>query len=255
MHLSTGFGLPPKGSVSGGGGSTLEADVIAMFDGGVDGFFVDPSNNASVFQERTGLSATTPAAEDDSVGTFIPLAGTFDYFAAPTDGQRPLRKTIGGFQGLLWDGSDDCLERAISMAGATTFNWFCAVYAAASTQWILGTGNSNSQFVGAITDGSSSATHAGSGTPTSFVNNASIGAETRDNLHDNVTGSAWKIEEIKNITAGTGWNSVRLSGYSSVNWRRDMYSGPEIMLPSSVVDTGSNRQTILDYFTEKVGAP
>lgn len=66
-----------------------------------------------MYQERTGASATTPAAADaDPVGTWLDQSGNGRHVVAATDAKRPSRKD--GIQNGLpiarFDGSDDYLE-------------------------------------------------------------------------------------------------------------------------------------------------
>jgi hypothetical protein len=64
----------------------------------------------TVFQERTGQFAATPAAVGDPVGTIVNL-GTFGgYWTAPSDAARPILRETGGKRWLEFDGVDDVID-------------------------------------------------------------------------------------------------------------------------------------------------
>lgn len=82
---------------------------VALFAGGEAGFYFDPSVLSSLFQERTGGSATTPAVVDGVVGTMLDLSGNGNHATAPSDAARPILKQSGGLYYLQFDGVNDCL--------------------------------------------------------------------------------------------------------------------------------------------------
>lgn len=235
--------------------TSFEDQVIAMFNGGVIGTFIDPSKTDKRFEELDTTSGGTASTEGNPVGTIVPLAGTLDYLTSDDLAERPVVGTVDGYQGLLWDGALRGLGRATSIAGAVEFSWFVAVHCQPGSQWILGRGLTASYWVGGCVDGATQNNYGSSvGTPEAYVNDTSVGAQNRDNLHDAVALGQWVVLEIKDIDAAL-FLQVHLGNYAAAPWGRDMYSGPEILIPSSVIDAGNNRVIILNYFSEKVGAP
>jgi len=74
----------------------------------------DPSDSNTVFQERTGASATTPSGDGDLAGTILDKSGNGYHLTAPTDDRRPVRRSSGDLWYLDFDGVDDGLLRSIS---------------------------------------------------------------------------------------------------------------------------------------------
>lgn len=71
------------------------------------GTWFDPSDTATLFVERTGASATTPASINGPVGTMLDKHGT-RHATAPSDAARPILRQSGGLHYLEFDGVDDC---------------------------------------------------------------------------------------------------------------------------------------------------
>jgi len=70
----------------------------------------DISDLSSLFVERTGASATTPAQVGGVVGTVRDLSGNGHHLTAPSDAARPILRTGSGFYWLESDGVDDYLR-------------------------------------------------------------------------------------------------------------------------------------------------
>lgn len=77
--------------------------------------WLDPSDLSSMWKERTGASATTPAVVDDVVGTILNKGSLGGYAVAGTDAARPILRKSGDIYWLEFDGSDDLL--ALPVAG------------------------------------------------------------------------------------------------------------------------------------------
>lgn len=70
----------------------------------------DPSDSSTLFQERTGASASTPAGVGDPVGTMLDKSGNGNHVTAVNDSARPtLSETGDGLRYLYFDGIDDTL--------------------------------------------------------------------------------------------------------------------------------------------------
>lgn len=118
-----------------------------------------------LFQERTGASATTPAAaHGDPVGTW--RARTGQNFVAPADGQRPTLRLNTGLGFVDFDATDDTLDEA--SANNVPLTWFVVEEtksAGASRRTLTSSGgdnrvlsisrnNGNSFYVGGSVSGS-----------------------------------------------------------------------------------------------------
>lgn len=88
---------------------------------------IAPRFSASLKQEITGASATTPCKVGDVVGSWNNVGSLGGYLVAPTTGGRP---TLGLANGLFWllaDGTDDSLSMA---SGVGTLGDFTIIFAA-----------------------------------------------------------------------------------------------------------------------------
>src|SRR5690606_34059523 len=70
----------------------------------------DISDLSSLFVERTGASASTPASIDGVVGTVLDLSGNGYHLTASSDAARPLLRQSGGLYSVEFDGTDDSLN-------------------------------------------------------------------------------------------------------------------------------------------------
>ncbi len=78
--------------------------------------------DAGLFQERTGASATTPAAADgDPVGTWWDWSGNVRHATAPADTKRSTKQTVSGHATIRWDAIDDWLATAAFSEQAQPF--------------------------------------------------------------------------------------------------------------------------------------
>ena len=66
----------------------------SLFENSEDGAVYDVSLASSLFQERTGASATTPASIGDPVGTILDQSGNGNHAVAPSDAARPCYSAI-----------------------------------------------------------------------------------------------------------------------------------------------------------------
>ena len=74
-----------------------------LFSGGEDGGWWEPADTATVFQERTGASATTAAGVGDPVGTILDKSGNGFHMIANSDLARPTLEQSGAIYYLLFD--------------------------------------------------------------------------------------------------------------------------------------------------------
>lgn len=98
------------GRRSGALGGTFSPLALAPFA------WYDPSALSTLFQERTGASATTPSAVDGVVGTMLDRSGNGQHVVAPADGSRPILRNSGTLYWLEFDGSNDVLTALFALA-------------------------------------------------------------------------------------------------------------------------------------------
>lgn len=109
LSLRVGIGLG-QGFGGGGSASAPAFNPISLFGGGEQGVIYDLIDPTTVFQERTGASATTPSGNNGPVGTLKDNSPNNNYAIAPSDGVRPVYKftTIPNIY-MLPDAVDDGL--------------------------------------------------------------------------------------------------------------------------------------------------
>lgn len=110
--MSMFLGLALIGSGGGGGASSLLPQIQAMFGGGEQGVIYDVTDPLSLFQERTGASATTPSGSNGPIGTLKDLSPNNNWSVAPSDAARCLSRQGVGAPNVYgeFDGVDDSLK-------------------------------------------------------------------------------------------------------------------------------------------------
>jgi hypothetical protein len=78
--------------------------------------WLDPSDLSTLFQERTGASATTPAGVDDPVGSMFDKGSAAVWWVAPSDAARPILRSAGGLYWLEFDGVDAGLSATVAVS-------------------------------------------------------------------------------------------------------------------------------------------
>jgi len=89
-------------------GYGLMAQTSAMYN--LPKVWVDPSDLAMMFQERTGGSATTPVAVGQPIGSIKNKGSGGGWFIAVEDSRRPILRQTGALYWFETDGTDDFLE-------------------------------------------------------------------------------------------------------------------------------------------------
>lgn len=107
----------------------------------------DISDLSSLFVERTGASASTPASVDGVVGTVLDLSGQGNHVTAPSDAARPILRESNGLYWLEGDGVDDRL-RSVLPDAVVSDTWFVSAALSAANlktgaRVLFGVSNSN----------------------------------------------------------------------------------------------------------------
>jgi hypothetical protein len=91
----------------------------ALFAAGEQGFWFDPSDLSSMYQDSTGT--TTPAVVDGPVGYIRDKSGRGNHATQTTDANRPTLRLASGLYYLEFDGTNDSLVTpTITLADAVT---------------------------------------------------------------------------------------------------------------------------------------
>ena len=87
--------------------SAANADpILALFSGGEQGAYYDPSDSSTVFQDA---AMTTPAGANDPVGALMDKSGNGNHATQSMAAARPIRRTDGTHWWLEFDGVDDAM--------------------------------------------------------------------------------------------------------------------------------------------------
>lgn len=106
----SGRGLGERSYRRGGGSAAFSPLSLFPY------LWLDPSDLTTLFQERTGASATTPSVVDGVVGTILDKSGNARHLVAPSDAARPLLKNSGALYWLEFDGVDDRMTASFSLS-------------------------------------------------------------------------------------------------------------------------------------------
>lgn len=108
MRLGLNIGISRRRG--GGGSAPAPFSPASLFGGGAKGAYFDISDLSTLFEERTGASATTPASVDGVVGTVLDKSGNDNHITAPSDAARPILRQAGDLYYLDFDGTNDELQ-------------------------------------------------------------------------------------------------------------------------------------------------
>lgn len=112
-----------------GGGWT----PAALFTAGQQGFWLDPSDFTTMFQDSAGTTPVTAVGQP--VGKILDKSGRANHFAQGTTASRPiLQQDVSGFYCLAFDGVDDFLSSvSVASIGAATTHSSAIRWAGASS--------------------------------------------------------------------------------------------------------------------------
>lgn len=87
--------------------ASVALDPLTLFAGGINGMWLDPSDDSTCFQDSAG---TIPAGPGDPVGLILDKSGNDNHSSQSTTPAKPTRRTDGTLWWLEADGIDDYLE-------------------------------------------------------------------------------------------------------------------------------------------------
>lgn len=190
----------------------------ALFAGGAGGAWLDPSDLTTLFQERTGASATTASGVGDPVGTVLDKSGNSNHGIAPSDDARPvLQKDSAGHYYLAFDGTDDQLDMA-SLAGGAATTFAIALDCTGNIALFDGDGASDIGCILAASSTSTSIFLNGTTVTAAFINVDGIaasytqGVTQRQDIHALITGAP---HVVTFQMAANNWTNTSISGYAS----------------------------------------
>jgi hypothetical protein len=113
-----------------------DADIIAIFNGGLagggyEGGYYRVSDLTTIFEDRGGAAATTPATVDGFVGTIKDKGPNARHLIPPSDAARGVLRFVGGLYYVETDGVDD--QYPASMANTDVPPHYFAVAASKPT--------------------------------------------------------------------------------------------------------------------------
>lgn len=92
------------------GSGAAAFNPASLFGGGEQGVIYDPSDAATMFQERTGASATTPSGANGPIGTAKDLSPNNNYATNSQDALRPTLRNSGALWWMEFDGTGDFIR-------------------------------------------------------------------------------------------------------------------------------------------------
>lgn len=182
-----------------------------LFASGEDGTFINANDLSTVFQERTGASATTPSTVGDPVGTILDQSGNGTHWTAPADNQRPTLETSGGLYYLDFSGTDymECtVNGAVDFTG--TDSVICTGFNPNSDASYVTHENGSGGFVLCGIDGSASAPSSTNFVTSYRKDGATWTPTTRNIVHDELTGASHVV-----TMEGVNWSGASRFGFSN----------------------------------------
>lgn len=101
-------------------------DPLTLFAAGGKGWWIDPSDISTMFQDTTGLTPVT--ATGQTVGKILDKSGNGKHWVAPSDSARPVYTVSGNQKYLVFDGTDDMFNMTLGLSnGAAELNSIVAI--------------------------------------------------------------------------------------------------------------------------------
>jgi hypothetical protein len=193
-----GLRLPRLGAVRGGGGGGAAPSIASSV------YWLDATDastisatSGSVSEIRDRLGGTTKLAQGE--GSFQPSLSVAG---------------LNGLNAIDFTGDDKALASLPDfMPGASSC--FVFVIRSTDTSSILLTGGGGERAVGVIQSGSSTATHIGAGSPSTFIGGVPLSPATRGALYTGTTGvtTIVVVRGANTNVGGNEWSQIRLCDY------------------------------------------
>ena len=90
----------------------------SLFTGGVQGWWYDPADFSTLFQDAAGTTPVTGTGQP--VGRVLDKSGNANHLTTPGTGFRPTIEVAGGYYYLRFDGADDRLVSSAAVNMSTT---------------------------------------------------------------------------------------------------------------------------------------
>jgi len=160
--------------------------------------------------------ASTISATSGEISEVRDRVGGTTKLVQATGANRPSLSVAGlnGLNAINFAADDESLANSPDfMSGASSS--FVFVIRSTDTRSILLTGGGTSRAVGVIDSGSSTATHVGSGSPSTFIGGVPLSPTTRGALYTGTTGatSIVVVRGANTNVVGDEWSEIRLCDY------------------------------------------
>ena len=243
-------------------------DIVVGYEGQINGQGGSALKSVSTSWERVSYTKTLTSNDSGAIGIIASTA----WYGNTTSGARTVyvwhpQLTLGtsqpyqrvntasdydsvGFPAYsVFDGVDDKLEVTPFTAGTLSSNMDCfiAIKRNSSQAAICVFDDVLPGFLGVWEASVSASSTLNAGTPTVWVNGVSV-PDTRSDLNNALTVSAWKILEYHNLNLST-WIKLQV-GYFNASYKLDA-GVPAIILCAA--QSAGNRTSIRNYLAGKVG--
>jgi len=206
MNLGLGLGL---GSAIAGGGVSWSPN--AAFFAGNAGFAYDPTRYDTMWQD---ISATSPiTAVGQQLARIDDLSGNGSHRTQSSASLRPLIAAGGRY---VSDGVDDLMQSTANTAAGGSWTHVIRINILSDNRVVFCYGSTvGAAFYGVIEDGSASPSVGAGATLTSNNVNGSVVANTRNDLHDALTGGEKTLViKLAALNDATWLSSFSVLGYA-----------------------------------------
>lgn len=244
-------------SVTGWGAAPRRGAIVVpwtpklLFEDGRPGYWGDPSDLSTLFQDTAGTIPVTAAGQ--SVARMNDKSGRGNHAMQADAARRPtLQQDVAGKYYLSYDGVDDGLTiGAIALVAGMSL-YMALMPNVGAVRWVSAWGDFGAELVGVAESGSGGTAHGGAGAPTHWVDRVQVAgfATTRAQLHAAMGSGATRLLEVRGADL-SGWAALNLHGYTPaagyVIGGRDYGT---ILLPDLSADDGMK---VADYLKLKAG--
>lgn len=207
-----GFDRPSFGLDYFGFGSSvvdLDSTVAAIFDGGKQGIWLDPSDLSTMFKDAEGTQPVT--ADGDPVGLIKDKSGNGNHATQTLSAARPTYRTDGVLHWLEFDAVDDSLVIPINLEGKT-FSLCLSYLQTTGDAFVLVNSIQTSIYVYVATEGNTSTKLASGGTINDMYFDSIAGTvQTRGEFYNELKASSVFVSSA--TYDASGWGEAY--GYSS----------------------------------------
>lgn len=241
--LRSPFGVGLRGPFDGPATNPRAAVIAALFGGGEQGAFYDPSDLSTLYQDSAGTTPVT--ADGDPVGRMEDVSGNDIEASIPDSADRPL------YAGLTYDGLGDGLQMQIPVGfGSVRKDIFILCKPNSQTRWVPfcadRSGTSTYAFAADEGSGQTNLSAPDISADSHYVNGSPV--TTRGALHSAV-GTDWAVLEARSADLSP-WSTLYIGYYTSSSYGFDGDIGLVVVRD---VMTSDERYLLRSFMADRAG--